>query len=237
MKNQRFAISAVCLTAAFLAASAPATVIWQNIGPVTVSNGVNQPVSFNAAALTTTRDDTASDTLYFRATITPYTDYNNENYYAGFQLFQSGGERFAVGNNWGAHAWSVFGGGVNADLNSSNPESGQVWQLVDRTDPPVTLLYRVDYAAGASDNITVWLNPINDTEVNQPANLTTTFAADASFDEIRLRIGNEGTSWTYGDMGMTTTFSEAMAIPEPGVAFMLAIGAGALLLRRRLRVA
>jgi hypothetical protein len=237
MKSASAGILAATAVSFFCALTAHAGIVWQNAGPTSVVNGTSEPVSFSSAALGITRDNSASDTLYFTATVKPTTDHLNENYFGGFQLFQTGGERFAVGNNWGAYAWSVFGGGANGDLNSANPEPGQSWQLVDRNDPAVKLLYRVNYAAGGNDSITVWLNPIDDTEANQPANLTTAFSADASFDEVRLRLGTvAGMTWEYSDMGIATTFNEALTIPEPGVALMLAVGAGLLALRRRLRI-
>src|SRR5712671_4888230 len=61
------------------------------------------------------------------------------------------------------------------------------------------------------------------TEQSQSPNRATTFTANASFDEIRLRHGGGGGGWTFSGMAIATSFTDfvktsgaAMAGSQPG---------------------
>jgi signal transduction histidine kinase/ligand-binding sensor domain-containing protein len=69
----------------------------------------------------------------------------------------------------------------------------------------------VQYVSGGDDFVTVWLGPDlgpGATEAGQPANKTTKFKANASFDQIRLRHGGGGEGWSFSDMAIATSFSD-----------------------------
>ena len=190
----------------------------------------------NLSGMTVSRDGAASDTLYFKFTVTnPASNHTNENYFAGLQLWEGGAERLGVGNAWNPHAYSAFAtASGDPDLKSATPEPGQFWQLVKSTDL-TTIVIRVDFVNGGNDNVTVWLNPdFGLTEAAQSSSLTTTFQANATFNEVHLREGGGGGGWTYSNIaiaenGMDTGFF----IPETSAALLGGLGAFSLLRRRR----
>src|SRR5450432_2612993 len=76
------------------------------------------------------RDDSSTDTLYFKFHVDPLSDASTEIYFAAFQLFEGNHERLAVGNALNAFAYSAFAMGQTGqsnpvveyfDLKSSNP--------------------------------------------------------------------------------------------------------------------
>lgn len=217
-----------------LAGTCPAAVLYTNSGPISVDE---TGAGSNLPGMTLARGSSASDTLYFKFTVTnPASNHTTENYYAGFQLWEGGNERLGVGNAWNPHAYSAFATAAgDPDLKSATPESGQFWQLVKSTDL-TTIVIRVDFVDAANDNITVWLNPdFGLTEAAQSSALTTTFQANATFNEIHLREGGGGGGWTYSNIaiaenGMDTGF---FAVPESSVALLGGLGALSLLRRRR----
>ena len=54
------------------------------------------------------RNDSSTDTLYFKFHVDPISDASTELYFAGFQLFEGNHERLAVGNALKAFAYSAF---------------------------------------------------------------------------------------------------------------------------------
>jgi hypothetical protein len=192
-------------------ATSKAAVLW--------SDATSRPVNDTSISLTpsVTRGDTASDTLYFRFRVDPTSDFNNESYFAAFQLYQSGNERLGVGNAFANHAYSVFNTASGTlDLNSANPESGQTYQLVRNADF-TTIVFKIQFNNGANDNVTVWLNPTDGSEASQSGSRTTTFLANATFDDILLREGNfpNGDGWTFDNLAIGENFNDLVPVPEP----------------------
>lgn len=148
------------------------------------------------------RDDTASDSLYFRfvATANDTGTTGMADGFAGLQLFQDGEERLGIGNRYGSTAWSYFGAAApapEADLGAA-PDAIVAGQTQ-------TFLVRVQYVAGDDDEVTVWTNPDDVVDDDQPAARATTFFADASFDELRVRAGVDAgtTAWTFDDISIS----------------------------------
>jgi uncharacterized protein (TIGR03382 family) len=87
----------------------------------------------------------------------------------------------------------------------------------------------------ANDSATIWFNPNTSlTEAQQPAGITTIrtgLGTNDTFDEIRLRAGNNAGATTFSDIKIQDT--TAFAIPEPSSAVLGAIGLLALVRRRR----
>src|SRR5207247_5490556 len=82
-----------------------------------------------------------------------------------------------------------------------------------------TIVFRVKYVPGTDDVVTVWLNPDlapGATEAGQLESSTTTFNANASFNQIHLRHGGGGEGWTFSDMAIATAFGDLMTNPEHG---------------------
>jgi ligand-binding sensor domain-containing protein/signal transduction histidine kinase len=170
------------------------------------------------------RNDSSTDTLYFKFHVDPLSDASTEIYFAAFQLFEGNHERLAVGNALNAFAYSAFATGQTGqsnqvieyiDLKSSNPEpSGigtfHIYELV-HSGIERTIVFKVQYMAGGGDLVTVWLDPDlrpGATEANQPQSLTTQFKANASFDQIHLRHGGGGNGWIFSEMAIATSFDD-----------------------------
>ncbi len=212
------------------AASANAVVLWSDLG-ATLAHDTGAGTDILGGALK--RDDTASDTLYFKFHVDPLSDAGTEEYFAAFQLYEGDTERLGVGNSLKAWAYSAFNTTTNGefnkvfgdmDLHSSQPESSSLGVFLPyelpRRGAERTIVFKAKYVAGGDDLITVWLNPdlsVGATEASQPENLTTTFSANAAFDQIRLRHGGGGGGWTFSDMQIATSFGDFVSSggPEP----------------------
>ena len=183
---------------------AGATVLYSDAGPLVINETGG---GTNLAGLTLTRDASATGTLYFKYTITnPASNQTNENYFAGMQFWENGGERLGIGNNWGAHAYSVWNTtGGNMDLKSATPAAGQTFEYVKAADV-TTIVFKISFTAGGNDSVTVWLNPnLSLTEAEQNPALVTTFQANATFNEIHLREGGPGAGWTFSNIAIADT--------------------------------
>ena len=164
------------------------------------------------------RNTAAFDTLYFKFTAETYSDFNDEDYLAGFTLVHvQGGEDYyhlAVGNAFQSDAYSAYfkpnniDPPIEVDLNSSTPEPSATYQLVRDTDV-TTIAFKVKFNPSGVDNVTVWLNPDpTKSEALQPTSLTTTFNADATFEKIYLwqyYFPTPVPDWIYRDLLVATT--------------------------------
>ncbi len=215
-----------------------AAVLYSYAGPQLVEDN-----NFALPGLGLSRNSTATGTLYFRYTVTnPASNMNTENYFAGLSFYDGGAENLGVGNGWVPYAYSAFSGGLpggTLDLKSATPESGRTYQDIRSTDT-TTIVIRVGFNSLANDNITVWLNPnFSLTEAAQSASLTTNFFANATFNNIYLREGDDGklvnnaAGWNFSNIAIAETFSEIAAVPEPSAALLGSLGLIGLLRRRR----
>lgn len=204
------------------AISSPAVILWSDSG-ATIAHETGAGKDILEGAIK--RDDSSTDTLYFKFHLDPLSDSNTEEYFAGFELFDGDAERLGIGNASKAWAYSAY---FNADdtndsiravsyfdLHSSRPEPASPGILstyeLPRRGAERTILFKVQYVAGGDDLVTVWLNPDlgpGANEVSQPEALTTRFNANAAFDEIRLRHGGGGGGWIFSDMGVATSFND-----------------------------
>ncbi|MCX6871009.1 MAG: histidine kinase, partial [Verrucomicrobia bacterium] len=126
-----------------------------------------------------------------------------------------------IGNAWNAWGYSAFNavetGFGNAkegefDLNSKLPEITKLSVF----EPPRfgvqrTMVVRVQFIPGENDQITVWLDPdlsAGSNEQRMTLNQTTTFRADASFDQILLSHRGGGNGWRIGNLAIATQFED-----------------------------
>ena len=122
-------MAALSLGAVLSVIEAPAAVLYSTPGPFAINEadpGVNLP------GFAVSRDDTTSDILYFRFSLTDLFSHRpTEPYFAGFNLFDGANGTLGIGNALGAVAYSAYNSsGMLADLNSSTPDGGQVWQSI-----------------------------------------------------------------------------------------------------------
>lgn len=201
-----------------------AVVLWSDLG-ATLADESGAGVDLLGG--TVRRDDAATNTLYFKFHVDPISDVSTEEYFAAFQLFEGDSERLALGNSLKAWAYSAF---KTAETGTNNRVFGDLDLRSARREPSApgvflpyelprrgtgnTLVFKVEYRAGQDDLVTVWVNPMlgpGATESEQSPEIGTTFRADASFDQIRLRHGGGGGGWTFSDMAIATSFSDLAA--------------------------
>jgi signal transduction histidine kinase/ligand-binding sensor domain-containing protein len=221
------------------AASCPADIIWSDLGAALAhETGPGTDILGGSVK----RDDTATDTLYFKFHVNPISDAGTEPYFAAFELYEGDAERLAVGNALQAWAYGAFNvsevGKTNfnvfethqtnnatadygIDLHSSKPwlAAGDVYYELPRKGIERTIVFKVQYMPGGKDVVTVWLDPDlgrGATEASQMESLTTKFNANASFNQIRLRHGGVGDGWTFSEMAIATSFSD-FVLDESGI--------------------
>jgi signal transduction histidine kinase len=218
-------IFALTILATLFCRSARATILWSDPGARLVHNtGTGVDILGGVVK----RNDSASDALYFKVHVDPLSDAASEPYFAGFQLFEGDEERLALGNAQEAWGYSAFAttetGPSNQvagefNLKSAHPEPANLGLFrpyeLPRHDVERTIIFKVQYVPGGDDLITVWLNPNlghGATDKNQPENLTTTFKAKATFNQIRLRHEGGGNGWIFSDMAVATSFNDFVVV-------------------------
>ena len=210
---------AICLLSILMAwvaaTTSSAVVLWSDLSTTLVyQTGMGSDILGGAVK----RDDSATDTLYFKFHVDPLSDTSTEEYFAAFELYERDEERLGLGNALAAWAYSAFisgPAGAFHDLNSSRPEASGQGTFFDYENPhrglESTIIFKVQYFGGGDDLVTVWLNPDlgpGASEAAQPESLITRFRANASFDEIHLRHGGGGGGWVFSDMEIATSFSD-----------------------------
>lgn len=209
------------------ACGAHATILWSDLGTTLVHDTGDGYDILNGAVK---EDDSSTNTLYFKFRVDPLSDASTEEYYAAFELYEGEKESLGVGNALKAWAYSAFRadsrgqsyqGSDYIDLHSSRPEPSTPGTSIIYENPrrgiACTLVFKVQYAPGGDDLVTVWLNPDlgpGATEAAQPESLITTFKANATFNEIHLRHGGGGEGWIFSDMAIATTFEDFVAFNE-----------------------
>ena len=201
-----------------------AVLLWADLGATQIhDNGIGADILDGLLQ----RTDSSTDTLYFKFHVDPLSGATTEPYYAAFQFFEGKHGRLAIGNALNAWAYGAFNTGETGtsnqmgddlyglDLNSSAPDPSGIGTFFkyELVHPGIerTIVFKVQYRAGGSDLVTVWMNPDlrpGATEASQPESLTTRFEADASFDEIHLRHGGGGDGWVFSEMAIATSFSD-----------------------------
>jgi len=219
--------------ALLLAVPADATILWSDSGARIVRNTGDGEDNLGGKVK---RNDKSDDVLYFKFHVNPLSDVASEPYFAGFQLFEGNTERLGVGNAMEAWGYSAFNtsemGPSNKlagefNLKSAHPEPahlGLFWPYEDvHQGVERTIVFKVQYVPGGDDLVTVWLDPNlgrGATDKNQPENITTTFKAKATFDQIRLRHNpgppndekHDGNGWIFSDMAIATSFDDFVVV-------------------------
>lgn len=160
-------------------------------GPLATSNG-NDIVIFSRDGngwIGSNYDANSSRTIYARVSMT-FHDMAGETgtggAYGGLHFFQDANERLLLGNSWLLTSWSVDAASLGAtpgqiEILPSTPIVLNEWH---------TMVAKIEFAPGGNAAVKVWLDPdFTQTENNQ-LNMPLQFAADCSFDNIRLRCGN-----------------------------------------------
>lgn len=166
----------------------------------------------------------SKSTLFFRFTVDPLSDFFTEktgNYEAGLIFSDQGKAHLGIGNGWNAWGYSAF---YASKLGFGNQEKGEfdlnseIHEFTGRSffEPPRfevkrTIVVRVRFIPGEDDQITVWLQPnlsAGSDELRMTPDQTTTFRANASFDQILLSHRGAGNGWRIGNLEIATKFED-----------------------------
>ncbi|MDB6108992.1 MAG: hypothetical protein JWR69_742 [Pedosphaera sp.] len=160
-------------------------------------------------------DSTSTKTLYTRFSMS-FSDLNGKTgsggAYGGLHFFQDNNERLLVGDAWTSPNWS-------ADAKEfGEPELPPVTPIV--LDEWHTMATRIDYVAGQSANVKVWLDPdFSKTESNQP-NGPLLCSLNNTFNNVRLRCGNGTASAHFTNIVIAATGPEVGFAVQPPVAVL-----------------
>jgi len=166
--------------------------------------------------------DLSKSTLFFRFTVDPISDFFTEQlgkYEAGLIFSDKGNLHLGIGNAWNAWGYSAFHAAEMGfgntddgefDLNTELPEVSNLSNF----EPPRygvqrTIVVRVQFIPGETDQITVWMEPdlsAGSNEQRMTQKQTTTFRADASFDQILLSHRGGGHGWRIGNLVIASQF-------------------------------
>ncbi|MBN2162227.1 MAG: hypothetical protein JXR25_16525 [Pontiellaceae bacterium] len=195
-------LTAAAAFALLSAISVQAEIVASNVDGVLQYEGIGNQTLISSIS----RDDTASDTLWIKWTVFAYDNVDTENYWNGLRIDDGGTYRLGIGNSWDATAYSTFNGDL---LNSANPDSTNVTYQTIHTNDVTTFIMRVDYNAGASDDVTIYMDPdLAITELGQDPALTTTLKYDMSFDSIQTDGGGGAlVGWYYTNILVSTDAS------------------------------
>ena len=168
--------------------------------------------------------NTSKSTLFFRFTVDPLSDVYTETtgkYEAGLIFSDKGVPHLGIGNAWDAWGYSVFHAAQKGfgnqdkgefDLNSEIHEfTGRSFFESPRFEVKRTIVIRVQFIPGEDDQITVWLQPnlrAGSDELRMTPDQTTTFRANASFDQILLSHRGAGNGWRIGNLEIATKFED-----------------------------
>lgn len=172
------------------------------VGPITVTGGGVGTTIFSAQngwlAGNTYLNTNYSGTLWTEFSM-EFDSLNNETGngggFGGLHFYNGTSEKLLIGNNWVSLNWSY---------DAAN------WGSGDLSDSPIvlgewhTFVVKTVYVAGGPDNISVWLDPNLSLTENGQFPAPTGILADASFDSIHLRAGNDSASATYSNIIITT---------------------------------
>ncbi len=169
--------------------------------------------------------DLSKSTLFIRFTVDPISDFFTEQlgkYEAGLIFSDKGAPHLGIGNAWNAWGYSAFHA---AEMGFGNVDEGE-FDLIDLNielpevsnlsnfEPPRygaqrTIVVRVQFIPGENDQITVWMEPdlsAGSNEQRMTQKQTTTFRADASFDQILLSHRGGGHGWRIGNLVIASQF-------------------------------
>ncbi|GAA5481554.1 TIM-barrel domain-containing protein [Haloferula sargassicola] len=134
-----------------------------------------------------------------------------ENAFGGLHFYLGDDERLLVGNAWPEANFvaSAEQSATVMPLASAQADAGS-YEAIDADSH--LFVGRIDFHAGAPDDLTVWLDPDPKVaEAGQAAVLTSHTDAfeDLAFDAVHLRSGNAG-AWEFDELRMGTTWASVM---------------------------
>lgn len=109
-----------------------------------------------------------------------YDIYRDSYSFTGLELFQGNASKLGIGNNWISRVWSAFGGPLGSNPDPTQGDIPGNIPVVAGDCRHITVV--IDYVADGLDNANIFMSG-----AKKPLNVK----GDHSFDNLRLRTGNE----------------------------------------------
>jgi hypothetical protein len=126
--------------------------------------------------------------------------------FGGLHFYNGNNEKLLIGNNWGSVNWSY---------DAANWGSGNISDFAIVPGEWHTFVVKIAFVAGGPDNVSVWLDPNLSLAESGQTNAPVGILADASFDNIHVRAGNNTASASYSNIVISATSPFAASVP-PG---------------------
>ena len=152
---------------------------------------------------------TANETLYLTfcyRLVSP----SAKDKFSGLILYQDGREVFGMGNDYTSEEFSVW---------TADGKGMAIGQIPTKVDNDVhQIVMRIDFNADGPETIKVGLDPFaNRSETRQPGDIWTTYQAELSFDEMRLRCGNDECVSEFDEIRIATDWESLLPVDDnPG---------------------
>ncbi len=168
------------------------------------NSGVTYPID------TTVINPAVHQTLYLSFNLRSLNE-TTQFKFAGVILYQDGQEVFGMGNGYAAEHFSFWGDDGNVK---------SIGDIRTRVDNDVhKIVVRIDYDPDGPETFKVGLDPFcRRSEARQPDHIWTTYEQDLSFNEIRIRCGNDDCVWEFDELRIGTDWASVTASNDgPGV--------------------
>ena len=120
--------------------------------------------------------------------------------FSGLVLYRQGNEVFGLGNDYLSEHYSFWG------PNGKGIVIGEIPTRVDKNIHQIVM--RIDVDPAGPEKVKVGLDPFcRRSEERQPAHIWTEYECELSFDEIRLRSGNNGSVCEFDEIRIGTDWA------------------------------
>ena len=125
----------------------------------------------------------------------------NKDKFAGVILYNDNKEVFGMGNDHKSEHYTFWG------PNGKGIVIGDVRRVVDNEVHKIIMKVEVD--PNGPEKISVGLDPFcRRAQDRQPSHMWTKYSAELSFDEIRIRCGNDNCSWAFDELIITDSWND-----------------------------